>query len=120
MASSPQNDKPLQYRAGQFAWLSLAPRLLPLFDHPFSLAPAPAAGPEISFIIKEVGDFTERVGSVAVGTAVGVDGPHGSFTLPAPGHGSVLLVAGGAGIAPIMGILRDLAATRDQRSMRLI
>ena len=59
--------------------------------------------------------------AIPVGTKVGLDAPHGSFVLPddKPG-GPLLLAAGGVGIAPILGILRELAATGDRRPVRLI
>jgi predicted ferric reductase len=85
----------LSFKAGQFAWLSLAPRRFPLFDHPFSIASSPLEGDELSFIIKEVGDFTNAIGSVPIATPVGLDAPHGSFTLDGVQADAILLVAGG-------------------------
>jgi predicted ferric reductase len=112
--------RPLQYRAGQFAWLAIGtPRLL-LLDNPFSLASSPAAGESLIFLIKEAGDFTRSVGQIEPGTSAGVDGPHGSFTLEGLDASAIVLVAGGAGIAPMLGILRDLAARRDARPVRLL
>jgi NAD(P)H-flavin reductase len=32
----------LRFRAGQFIWMTLAPKLPPFHDHPFSIASAPA------------------------------------------------------------------------------
>jgi predicted ferric reductase len=110
---------PLAYRAGQFVWMSVAPRLFPLFDHPFSLASAPRR-PGIALVIKELGDFTRTVGSIPAGTRIGIDGPHGDFTAEGRSAGALLLVAGGVGIAPILGILRDLVDHRDPRPVRLV
>ncbi len=112
--------KGLRYRAGQFAWASFGGRRFPLFDHPFSIASAPAAGNDLSFIIKESGDFTRSIGTLPVGTKVGLDAPHGSFVLAEGSDDPLLLVAGGVGIAPILGILRQLKATNDRRPVRLI
>lgn len=109
---------PLVYDAGQFAWITAGTRRFPLFDHPFSIADSPLR-PGLSILVKEVGDFTGRIGALAPGTAIGIDGPYGEFTLTDhPGDG-VLLIAGGAGIGPIMGLLRDLVARRDPRPVRL-
>ncbi len=112
--------KGLAYRAGQFAWIAFGGRHFPLFDHPFSIASAPSAGGDLSFIIKESGDFTGRIGAVPLGTKVGIDAPHGSFVLDESADDPLLLVAGGVGIAPILGILRELAARDDRRPVRLI
>lgn len=108
---------PLRYRAGQFVWITEGARRFPLFDHPFSIADSPAR-PGLSLIVKEAGDFTSRIGSLAPGTVIGVDGPYGNFTLN-DSNDPVLLIAGGAGIAPIMGLLRDLVARGDPRPVRL-
>lgn len=109
---------PLDYRAGQFVWMTEGKRRFPLFDHPFSIADSPLR-PGLSLIIKEVGDFTRTVGSLPPGTPIGIDGPHGDFVLEERPADTVLLIAGGVGIAPIMGLLRDLVARRDPRPIRL-
>lgn len=108
----------LRYDAGQFVWMSEGARRFPLFDHPFSIADSPAR-PGVSLIVKEAGDFTGRVGELAPGTPVGIDGPYGEFSLEHHPAGAILLVAGGAGIGPIMGLLRDLVARADPRPVRL-
>ena len=112
--------KGLAYRAGQFAWIAFGGRRFPLFDHPFSIASAPSAGNDLAFIIKELGDFTDGIGSVPVGTKVGIDAPHGSFVLADDSTDPLLLAAGGVGIAPILAILRELSVRGDGRPVRLI
>lgn len=47
-----------------------------------------------------------------VGTLLRIGPPAGEFVLPDPAPEKLLLVAAGSGITPIMGILRELAATR--------
>ncbi|MBL8199048.1 MAG: ferric reductase-like transmembrane domain-containing protein [Chromatiales bacterium] len=109
----------LRFRAGQFIWLSIAPNRPPFHDHPFSIASAPAELPLLRLLVGEVGNCTRHFAELAPGTGVAIDGPHGSFVLP-PGDGPVLLVAGGAGIAPMVGILADAAAQNDRRPFRLL
>jgi predicted ferric reductase len=109
---------PLGYTAGQFVWMTEGKRRFPLFDHPFSIADSPNR-PGLSLIVKETGDFTKGIGNLAPGTAIGIDGPYGEFTLDQHPGDAVLLLAGGVGIAPIMGLLRDLVARRDPRPVRL-
>lgn len=113
----PKNP-PWPYHAGQFVWMTEGRRRFPLFDHPFSIADSPAR-PGLSLIVKEAGDFTGGIGRLLPGTPIGIDGPYGEFTLEAQEADAVLLLAGGVGIAPIMGLLRDLAARRDPRPVRL-
>ena len=109
---------PRHYHAGQFVWMTEGSRRAPIFDHPFSIADSPKR-PGLSLIIKEAGDFTRTIGSIPPGTLIGIDGPYGEFTLEAHDCDSILLLAGGVGIAPIMGLLRDLAESGDQRPVRL-
>jgi predicted ferric reductase len=116
----PAGSKRLAYKAGQFAWITFAPRRLLLLDHPFSIASSPAAGDDIIFVIKESGDFTRHIGEFEPGRKVGIDAPHGSFTLDQLEADAVVLIAGGVGVAPILGLLRDLAARGDKRPVRLI
>jgi predicted ferric reductase len=109
---------PLDYRAGQFVWLTVGCQRFPLFDHPFSLSDSPR-DPGVKIIIKEAGDFTRTVGTLAPGTPVGLDGPYGEFVLEGTEAEAVILIAGGAGIGPIMALLRDMVARGEQRPVRL-
>lgn len=113
-----QGARALSYDAGQFVWMTEGKRRFPLFDHPFSIADSPQR-PGLSLIVKEAGDFTSRIGSLAPGTPIGIDGPYGEFTLHENPADAVLLLAGGVGIAPIMGLLRDMVARQDPRPVRL-
>ena len=121
LALAPDFDGRLRYRAGQFAWLNIGHPIFSLDENPFSIASAPSAGPEIQFLIKELGDFTRTVGRIAPGTRAWLEAPHGHLTVnghaDAPG---IALIAGGVGLAPLMGILRELAATGDLRSSVLL
>jgi predicted ferric reductase len=109
----------LQFRAGQFAWAAFGGRRLPLYDHPLSIASDPGE-PRLSFLVQEAGDFTERIGSLAPGTRVALDAPHGSFGLEPRGDDAILLIAGGVGIAPILSVLSELARTGRSRPVRLV
>jgi predicted ferric reductase len=97
---------PPRHAAGQFAWLAFG-RAAPWDDNPFSYSSAPGED-GLRFVIREAGDRTGTIGALPPGLAVRVDGPHGAFTLDRAGDGPLLLVAGGAGIAPILALARDL------------
>lgn len=115
----PEANTPTRpYHAGQFVWMTEGARRAPIFDHPFSIADSPQR-PGLSLIIKEAGDFTRTIGTIPPGTPIGIDGPYGEFTLESHECDAVLLLAGGVGIAPIMGLLRDLVAGGDTRPVRL-
>jgi predicted ferric reductase len=110
----------LAFKAGQFAWLAVAPRRFPLFDHPFSIASAPGDESQLSFVIQEAGDFTDTVRDLPLGSGAGLDAPHGSFVLDDPQTDAIVLIAGGVGVAPIRSLLADLAAKGDTRPIRLL
>ena len=117
----PDGPHRMRYRAGQFAWLNIGNSAFSLNENPFSIASAPSQGPELEFLVKELGDFTSRIGEVAPGTRAYVEGPHGHLTLAgheeAPG---IALIAGGVGLAPLLSLLRELQATGDPRPTLLI
>lgn len=98
----------LRFRAGQFIWMTLAPKRPPFHDHPFSIASSPADLPRVRFVINEVGDCTRTFEQVAPGTRVAVDGPHGGFVAPRKAS-PVILIAGGR---------RHRAAARHPRGRR--
>jgi NAD(P)H-flavin reductase len=91
-----------------------------LYENPFSISSAPAARPEIQFVIKEVGDMTRRLGEVTPGTAAYLDGPHGNLILEGRTGKGVALIAGGVGIAPLLSIARQLDVEGDPRPMILL
>jgi predicted ferric reductase len=109
----------LDFRAGQFIWMTLAPFRPPLHDHPFSIASSPEELPQLRLIVREAGDCTNGFGEIEPGRRVAIDGPHGSFVLPQDAR-RIVMVAGGAGIAPLLGMLEDAAAKQDKRPFRLL
>src|SRR5690606_4265328 len=91
-----------------------------LNENPFSISSAPAQRPDIGFVIKEAGDFTERIGEIQPGTVAYLDGPEGNLTLRGRTGKGVALIAGGVGTAPLIGIARQLRAETDPRPMILL
>jgi predicted ferric reductase len=118
---APDFAGPVAYEAGQFAWLNLGRGVFSLDENPFSISSAPSQGRGMEFVIKELGDFTRTIGQLRPGTRAWVEGPHGHLTIKdhadAPG---VALIAGGVGVAPLLGILREMAATGDPRPAVLL
>lgn len=116
---APDGHPGIAYEAGQFAWLNIGRNPFARAENPFSIASAPAEGPNLRFLIKELGDFTNALGSVQPGTRAYVDAPHGALTVPddAPG---VALIGGGVGLAPLIGILRQMALSGDPRPRALV
>lgn len=106
----PMHGPAFDFHAGQFVWLNLGHSPFSLTEHPFSISSAPADRPRIEFTIKQSGDFTDHIGEVPVGTRAWLDGPHGAFTLAGRAAPRLVLIGGGVGFAPVVGILRALRA----------
>lgn len=73
--------------------------------HPFTIASPPGAD-ELRFVIRDLGDWTARLGDVVqVGDRVRVEGPYGRFRpLPRRPRPTVW-IAGGVGITPFLAAL---------------
>lgn len=117
---APDRDRGLDYAAGQFAWLNVGHSAYSLHENPFSISSAPASGPEVSFMIKELGDFTRTVGQIEPGTVAHLDGAYGNLSVDGRTEPGVALIAGGIGIAPLLSILRQMRLTEDPRKVRII
>jgi predicted ferric reductase len=117
---APHGHKGLEYLAGQFVWLNIGHGANSLCENPFSISSAPASGNRLQFIIKELGDFTSSIGQIAPGTPAYVDGPHGNLVVAGRTEPGIALIAGGVGIAPLLGILRQLHLEGDSRPTTLV
>jgi propane monooxygenase reductase subunit len=84
----------------------------------FSMATTPASGGELEFIIKRYpgGRFSSLLeDEIAEGHRLSIRGPYGSFTLREKSDRDLVFVGGGAGMAPILSLLRHMAQTDDRR-----
>lgn len=88
----------LRYRPGQFAFASFGGGE----PHPFTISRAPGADGGIRMTAAPLGDFTSRLSeSLAVGTAVRIEGPFGRFERPRS-RKPELWIAGGIGVTPFV------------------
>ena len=93
---------------------------------PYSIASAPretAKTGALDFLIKiePSGRWGHQFDSLDLGAAIEVRGPFGSFTLPRDAEEDhFLFIAGGTGIAPIRGMIREALLAGRWRSMRLL
>ena len=120
VAIEPRTGHALRFEAGQFVWLKLDRSPYSITEHPFSIASSPSMRPRIEFMIKEAGDTTNRIGTLSVGVRAYMDGPHGALTMAGRSGERIVLIAGGVGLAPLLGILRQLADEGDRRPVLLI
>lgn len=116
----PEGHAGLKFEAGQFVWLNVGHGPFSLSENPFSISSAPASGTSIEFVIKEIGDFTKNVGRIEPGTRAFIDGPHGNLVVAGRSEPGIALIAGGVGIAPLLGILRQLQLNGDDRPTVLV
>lgn len=117
----PDGHNGLKFHPGQFAWISAWESPFLDHEHPFSFSGSASNRPQLSFTIKELGDFTARVKTLSEGQRVYVDGPYGAFSIDRhPQAQEFIFIAGGIGITPIMSMLRTLADRGDKRRLTLI
>lgn len=117
---APKGHGGLSYKAGQFAWLSIGHSAYSLHENPFSISSAPDGGSDVSFVIKELGDFTRALDQIKAGTRAYLDAPYGSLIVEGRDEPGIALIAGGVGIAPMLSILRHLRLTDDPRAVRIL
>lgn len=96
----------MAFRAGQYAWLTLADTPFALQQHPFSMASPPGNPTRLEFIAKQVGDFTSSVPDIEPGTRAFVEGPYGVFSMDVEANRRAVFIIGGIGITPVLSMLR--------------
>ena len=97
----------LRARAGQFFMWRFLTRDRWLEAHPFSLSAAPD-GRRLRITVKGVGDYTERLRTLAAGHARDRGGAVRRFTTAVRRRPRVALIAGGIGITPIRALLEEM------------
>ena len=97
----------LPISGGQFLeWRFLTPQMW-WQAHPFTVSALPHP-PYIRLTAKGVGNFSNALAHLKVGTKVAIEGPYGSFTTFARRRDGVLLIAGGIGVTAVRSVLEDL------------
>lgn len=119
LALEPVGHGGMRFKPGQFGYLKLR-HPYAVDEHPFSFASSAERPQRLEFAIKELGDFTDRIGSLPIGTTAYVEGPHGAFSTDLSPAAGYVLIAGGVGIAPFMSVLRTMADRGDRRPVLLI
>ena len=90
----------------------------------FSMANLPSDKGRLEFMIKLYPDgrFSGLLGSgeICAGTELDIQGPFGVFTLRDQSPRRLVFIGGGAGMAPILCLLRSLAGARHRAARRLL
>jgi predicted ferric reductase len=119
LVMQPEGHAGFKFRPGQFGWLTVWGGPFKITGHPFSFSSSAAVSDgRVEMSIRNLGDFTNKIGEVPVGRRVFIDGPYGAFTIGNPADMHVL-IAGGVGITPMISMLRTLADRGDERPVML-
>ncbi len=103
----PQN-KSLQFRAGQFAFLSLHNRVIGREAHPYSFASAQHE-PTLYFVVKSLGDYTRKLPEAKVGDKVTLFGPYGRLgDKMLMSDRRCIWICGGVGITPFLSLMHSV------------
>jgi propane monooxygenase reductase subunit len=109
-------DGPLDFRAGQFAHLGVPGAEV---VRCYSMSNPPSQPHRLEFMIKLIpdGQFSRCVSDMRGGEKLTINGPRGAFWIRDHDR-PLLMVAGGAGMAPLWGMVQDLAERGDARPIR--
>ena len=109
--------EPFQFTHGQFNMLTS----FGVGEVAISISSAPAKEGPIEHTVRDVGAVTRALCAAPVGSVIGVRGPFGhDWGLETINDAAdVVVVAGGIGLAPLRGAIRDLAEGRRRRTGRV-
>jgi predicted ferric reductase len=99
--------RPLRYRAGQFAFLTIDGGNVSREPHPYSIASAPA-DQNLRFLVKALGDYTTKLQKLQPGARARVEGPYGWFWHRGVDNRRQIWIGGGVGIAPFLGMAKTV------------
>lgn len=110
-------SKDHRYLAGDFYFISFNSAVISKEKHPFSVISSPSQdGNILSFIIRSVGDFTENIPKIPLGTKITLEGPYGHFDkiVEASEENVPLVLYGlGTGIAPLKSMMLEYSTRRE-------
>lgn len=100
------------YQPGQFAFFSFEQ---PKFteQHPFSFTSNPGEN-NISIAVKALGDYSQNMQNINVGTICQIEGPHGRFSYKYFPKKDQVWIAGGIGVTPFISMARSLPSDFSQ------
>lgn len=100
------------YQPGQYAAIGFKKHFRPTAARCFSLASSPTNQSHIQFGIRIKGKFTKALLSLNPGDELDVRGPFGGFVFDAERDKEAVLLAGGIGISPLLGMARFATDTQ--------
>jgi predicted ferric reductase len=118
----PEGHAGVTFEPGQYAWIKGGGSPLGYGQHPisFSSSAEPKPGGEVSFTIKELGDWSsEEVPNLQPGAVMYLDGPYGVLSSDREQGMGYVLIAGGIGITPLYSMCQTMAEREDNRPVLL-
>jgi predicted ferric reductase len=117
----PSVGQVLDYIPGQFAFITPISENVPKEEHPFTISSAPSQPGALQFVIRSTGDWTSKIHRLKAGETMFIDGPYGLFShMVSTTNKSIIMIAGGIGITPMLSMLRYMADVDDPRRILLI
>lgn len=75
-------------------------------EHPFTVMDSDLKKKTLTFGIKAQGKFTKKLSELVVGSNILVEGPYGIFTLEGQSKEPKVIIAGGIGVTPFIGLVK--------------
>lgn len=97
----------IPFKSGQYAFISFDSGETGRESHPFSLS-SKEGEDNISFTIKNLGDFTSRVKNLKLGTIANIEGPFGKFSYNTANSKKQIWIAGGIGVTPFLSMAKSI------------
>ncbi len=104
----------ISFRPGQFGFLRMKVDGL-RESHPFTIAAAETPSGQVSFVIRALGDYTQKlIADIQPDMLADIYAPYGRFER-SPAAAREIWVGGGVGISPFVAWLQDKNAEQDKR-----
>ena len=109
LASPDGSEVPFRHFPGQFVTFTVRP-IDQAVKRSYTIASSPTRRDYLEVTVKreEYGTVSSFLHAVHEGDTLQVTGPSGNFTFVGEGANSIVLISGGVGITPMMGVLRYL------------
>lgn len=116
----PEKGKRFDYKPGQFLFLKLKRPGRKSETHPFTISSSLTQGDFLQNTIKQSGNYTNTINQTVTSDKAVIEGPYGRFSFLYTQSKSLLFIAGGVGITPIMSMVRYLRDKNDKRQVVLL